>query len=189
MTELDYGACWRDAFSWQEYLHHQVQQHIALWQGVWTRARVPDAVLDEARGLGAGWKLLVISEDWCGDASNTVPVIAKLAEQVDGMEVRVVKRDDNLPLMDAFLTGTARSIPLVVVMDARHRVVGRWGPRPAELQAFVLREKAAGLRSAAEIYRDVRQWYARDRGESTLREILAVVAAAGGGSGENPGTG
>jgi len=189
MAELDYGAYWRDAFPWQEYLHHQVQQHVALWHGVWNRAQVPAWALDQARGLGTGWKLLVISEDWCGDASNTVPVIARLAEQVDGIEMRVVKRDDNLELMDAFLTGTARSIPLVVILDAENRVVGRWGPRPGELQAFVLREKAAGLRSSSEIYRDVRQWYARDKGETTLREILAIIAATGGVGGGASGTG
>jgi hypothetical protein len=34
------------------------------------------------------------------------------------------------------------------------------------------------VRPAAEIYRDVRQWYARDRGETTLREIIAIIAAA-----------
>jgi hypothetical protein len=174
-TDLDYAAYWRDAFSWSDYLHAEVKQHAALWHAVWERSRVPEEVLAEARTLGGGWKLLVISEDWCGDASNTVPVVARLAEQVEGIELRVVKRDDDPELMDAHLTAGSRSIPLVIALDAEFRPVGRWGPRPAELQDFVLREKAAGLRPTAEIYRDVRQWYARDRGESTLREVLAVL--------------
>jgi hypothetical protein len=91
--------------------------------------------------------------------------------------MRIVKRDENTGLMDAYLTGGSRSIPLAVVLDADHRPVGRWGPRPAELQAFVLGEKAAATRPVEQIYRDVRQWYARDAGASTLREILAILAA------------
>ena len=181
MAELDYRAYWERAFSWDDYLHREVKEHVALWQGVWARSTVSPAALEEARGLGGGWKLLVISEDWCGDASNTVPVMARLAEAAPGMEMRVVKRDENPELMDAYLTGTSRSIPLAIVLDADFRPVGRWGPRPSELQAFVLREKAAGTRPTGEIYRDVRQWYARDRGETTVREILDIIREASAG--------
>ncbi|MDB4949551.1 MAG: hypothetical protein JWM27_2200 [Gemmatimonadetes bacterium] len=182
MTEPDYRGSWDAAFSWGDYLGREVVKHPELWNGVWQRSRVPQWALDEAVDTGGPWRLLVISEDWCGDASNTVPVLARLAEALPGLEMRVVKRDENLPLMDRWLTGTARSIPLAVLLDADFRPVGRWGPRPAELQARVLREKAEGERAAADIYRDVRQWYARDRGETTIREVLALMrgAAAGG---------
>ena len=175
MTDLDYRAFWNDGFTWSDYLGSEVLEHRDLWLAVDSRAVVPAWAAEEAAALGGGWKLLIISEDWCGDASNTVPVIARLAETAPGVEVRIVKRDENPELMDRHLTNGARSIPLAVVLDRDFRLVGQWGPRPAELQEMVLREKKAGLRPLAEIYRDVRRWYARDRGESTLREILAVM--------------
>ncbi len=81
--------------------------------------------------------------------------------------------------MDLYLTNGSRSIPIVVIMDDAFRPVGRWGPRPAELQEFVIREKRGGDRPASEIYKDARRWYARDRGETTLREVLAVMADVG----------
>jgi hypothetical protein len=177
MADLDYEGYWNRGFSWADYIAREVKENLPLWEGVYGKAAVPGWVVDEARRIGGDWKLLVISEDWCGDASNTVPVMARLAEAVPGVEMRVVKRDENTELMDAYLTGGSRSIPLAVVLDADLRPVGRWGPRPAELQAFVLREKAAATRPVEQIYRDVRQWYARDAGASTLREILAILAA------------
>jgi hypothetical protein len=177
-ADLDYRGFWDRAFAWDDYLNREVQQHLSLWQGVWAKSTVPAWAVDEARGTGGEWRLLVISEDWCGDASNTVPVLARLADAVPSVQMRVVKRDENPELMDAYLTGASRSIPLAVVLDAGFRPVGRWGPRPTELQDFVLREKAAGVRPTAEIYRDVRQWYARDRGETTIREVLAILRAA-----------
>ncbi|HEX5727135.1 MAG TPA: thioredoxin family protein [Longimicrobiaceae bacterium] len=178
MTGLDYRAYWEAAFPWDDYLGREVRKHRELWEGIWARARTPDGALERLRETGGEWKLLVISEDWCGDASNTVPVLARLAADAPSLELRVVKRDENPALMDAYLTGAARSIPLAVVLGPDFAPVGRWGPRPAELQAFVLAEKRAGLRPAAEIYREVRQWYARDRGETTVRELLEVLAAA-----------
>jgi hypothetical protein len=105
-------------------------------------------------------------------------VIAGLAAAAPTLEMRVIKRDEHPELMDAYLTGTARSIPLAILLDEQFKPRGRWGPRPAELQDFVLREKSAGTREPSEIYRDVRSWYARDRGETTLREVLEVIEAA-----------
>lgn len=80
--------------------------------------------------------------------------------------------------MDLYLTNGSRSIPIVVIMDEEFRPAGRWGPRPAALQESVIREKRAGERLASEIYKDARRWYARDRGETTLREVLAIMAGA-----------
>jgi hypothetical protein len=76
--------------------------------------------------------------------------------------------------MDRYLTGTARSIPIVIVLTEAMEELGHWGPRPAELQAWVLEKKRAG--AGREIYPEIRRWYAQDKGESTLREILRIVA-------------
>jgi hypothetical protein len=123
--------------------------------------------------VGSSRKLLVIAEDWCGDASNTVPVIAKLAETVPSLELRVIARDQNLELMDQYLTNGSRSIPIVIVLNDEFEEVGHWGPRPSQLQAWVMANRATTPK--AELYPQVRKWYARDRGETTLREVLAAA--------------
>jgi hypothetical protein len=176
MSDLDFRTYWDNAFSWEAYLNREVQKHEEMWRGVYARSVVPDWALERGREIGGEWKLLVISEDWCGDAFNTVPVMARMAEVLPSVKIRIVKRDENLELMDAFLTSGSRSIPLVIVLRPDFTVAGRWGPRPPELQEFVTSEKKAGLRPSGEIYRDVRRWYARDRGESTLRQLLDLMA-------------
>jgi hypothetical protein len=178
-STLRHGAEWARAIPWDRYLEEEVHEHVELWTGVWERSRTPEAELSRLAEVGGRWRLLVLAEDWCGDASNTVPVIARLAGDAPELEMRVLKRDENPGLMDLYLTDGSRSIPLAVVLDENDAPVGRWGPRPAELQAFVIREKRAGARPGADIYRDTRRWYARDRGASTVREIVdAIVAAA-----------
>lgn len=157
----------------------RVEKNAELWRGVWERVTLPEGVVERARELGADWRLAALSEDWCGDAVNTLPVVARLAEKA-GWDFRVFSRDENPDLMDAHLTGgTSRSIPVVVVYDADFREVGWWGPRPAEIQSWVLEE---GLTMpSADRYKEVRRWYARDRGRSTLQEVLDVFALAGSG--------
>jgi hypothetical protein len=177
MSDLDFRTYWDNAFSWDDYLNREVKKHEEMWRGVYAKSVVPEWALERGAEIGGDWRLLVISEDWCGDAFNTVPVMARLAEVLPTVQIRIVKRDENLELMDAFLTNGSRSIPLVIVLRPDFSVAGRWGPRPPELQEFVLSEKKAGVRPVDEIYRDVRRWYARDRGESTLRQLLDLMAA------------
>jgi hypothetical protein len=150
-----------------------VTKHEALWASVWRRAEVDDAAVQRLATLGGMWHLLVLSEDWCGDAVNTVPVVARLAELAPNADVRVLARDANLDLMDTHLTGTSRSIPIVIVLDEQWREVGWWGPRPAGLQAWVMGPGKALEQEAK--YREVRAWYARDRGRSTVEEIVRLI--------------
>jgi len=163
------------AMTFSQYLG-TVDSHRDLWHGVHERVRLPEDVVADAAAIPGAWHLLALSEDWCGDAVNTLPVIARLAERV-GWDFRVLGRDDNPDLMDSHLTdGRSRSIPIVIVYDGRFDEVGWWGPRPGEIQAWVMGE---GLSmTSADRYRVVRTWYARDRGRTTLAEILDIVRAA-----------
>jgi hypothetical protein len=103
-------------------------------------------------------------------------VVARLTEAA-GWDLRVLTRDDNPDLMDAHLTnGRSRSIPVVIVYDERLREIGWWGPRPGEIQAWVLGEGLA--MPSPERYKVVRGWYARDRGRTTLSELLEVFSRA-----------
>jgi hypothetical protein len=173
--ELDYAGYWRRALPWARYFEEEVVEHRDLWEGVYRRARVPLWAAQRVEQTGSKWKLLVLSEDWCGDASNTVPILARLAEGADSVELRILKRDENPELMDRYLTNGSRSIPVAIVLDEELRPVGRWGPRPAGLQEYVLAEKGAERLSKKEIYRETRRWYARDKGLTTLEELVAVI--------------
>jgi hypothetical protein len=170
-TPLDFASLWDSALPYHDFVAASTE-HRGLWQGLHRIAVVPEW----ARGLDfsdAPRRLLVLAEDWCGDASNTIPILAKLAEQVPGLELRILRRDEHPAVMDRYLTGSSRSIPIVIALDAGFRELGHWGPRPGELQALVTASR--GTVPKEELYPRVRKWYARDRGETTLREVLAVT--------------
>ena len=178
ITALNHETDWGRGIPWTRYLEDDVREHADLWKGVWSRAVSPAAQLDRLARIGGFWRLLVLSEDWCGDASNLVPVLARFAADAPELELRVLKRDENPDLMDLYLTGGSRSIPLVIVLDEHGRPVTRWGPRPTELQEEVLRRKREGELSNPDIYRLTRRWYAQDRGTTTIRELVDRIEEA-----------
>ena len=68
---VDFKALWDKALPFEPFVASCKAEHCGLWQGIYKLARIPDWAL-AAVPPGAGRKLLVIAEDWCGDASNTV---------------------------------------------------------------------------------------------------------------------
>lgn len=169
---LDFKKLWDEGFTFDAFVATCKAEHCGLWQGIYNLARIPEWAL-AAIPAGKKRRLLVIAEDWCGDASNTVPIIAKLADQAPWVELRVIMRDQNPEVMDHYLTNGARSIPIVIVLDEAFNEIGHWGPRPSELQAWVMANR--GIIPKAELYPQVRRWYARDRGETTIREVLEAA--------------
>ena len=148
-----------------------VEKNAELWRSIYERTRIPDSYVDRVHALGRSWHLLALSEDWCGDAVNVVPVVAKLADLAGNLDVRVLGRDANPDIMDAHLTGASRSIPVIILLDAHFDECGWWGPRPLELQSWVLGPGRSLEKT--ERYREIRRWYARDQGRAILEEVVS----------------
>lgn len=144
-----------------------------LWDSIYKRAVLSDDARKRAAALEGKWYMLVLTEDWCGDSISILPYLARLGECCGTIEMRILGRDDNKDLMDAHLTGTSRSIPVVIVYDANFVERGWWGPRPGPLQSWVTSEGLALPKP--DRYRHIRTWYARDRGVTAVSEILTIM--------------
>ena len=144
-----------------------------LWVAITHRVTIPLEISARVETLGGHWHLLVLNEDWCGDAVNIVPIVAKLADSVSNVDLRILARDENLDIMDTHLTGKSRSIPIVILLNKKFEECGWWGPRPRALQKWVT-EKGM-LLPKDERYREIRTFYARDRGLTTMEEIVSML--------------
>lgn len=127
--------------------------------------------------LDVNWIWLVITEGWCGDAAQNVPVIEKLAAANDGIKTLYVLRDENLDLMDQFLTVGSRSIPVLIAIDGEtDRVLGTWGSRPAAAQQYFAALKADGM-DKDQIVEKMQRWYNEDRSHSMQAEFVGLTEA------------
>ncbi len=163
---------WAQAESFERLLE-RVTINRALWHSLTARATVSSAAIERAGTLSGRWNLLVLTEDWCGDSVNTLPVLARLVASAPNLCMRLLERDENPDLMSTHLSGGSRSIPVVMALDEDFRERAWWGSRPAPVQRWVL-DKGLAL-SRVERYREVRTWYARDRGATTVDEILTML--------------
>ncbi len=121
---------------------------------------------------------LVLTEAWCGDAAQIIPIMKKMADQNELINMRLVLRDQHLDIMDEFLTnGKSRSIPKLVVLDSNSLdVLGDWGPRPFEAQEMYDNWRLNDGDDYREISETLHKWYADDKTASTQEELLPLIA-------------
>jgi hypothetical protein len=119
---------------------------------------------------------VILSEVWCGDAAQNVPLLARIVDYLPQGQVQILFRDSHLDLMDQYLTNGGRSIPkLIVVERSSGQVLATWGPRPAPAQELVMAYKANPTKSFEEFAEDLHAWYAKDKGQSLKAEIFELL--------------
>lgn len=99
-------------------------------------------------------RVIVLAEEWCGHCMLNIPILLRLTEQVD-MPIRFLRRDENLELMDQYLTnGKSRTIPIFIFIDEDGNEVTKWGPLADYTKQFVDKHRVNLPAKDAEDYQD-----------------------------------
>ncbi|MEQ8705158.1 MAG: thioredoxin family protein [Phaeodactylibacter sp.] len=148
-------------------------------------SRLTPETLGGIERLQAPVTMLVLTEAWCGDAAQVIPVLQKLAEASPRLSLKLILRDEHPDIMDAFLTNGGRSIPKIIfINDSSGEVAGSWGPRPAAVQQIVIdyKTKLQQLEDAKakkvlqqETIVETQKWYARDKTKSIQSEVMQAL--------------
>ncbi|MEN3323350.1 thioredoxin family protein [Mariniflexile soesokkakense] len=119
---------------------------------------------------------LVVIESWCGDGAHVLPVLNKIAELNNHINLKIVLRDENPELMDLFLTNKRRSIPKLIMIDAETGdVLNTYGPRPSEATSLVSRYKMKYGFLTPEFKEDLQHWYNGDKGQNVIDDITNML--------------
>lgn len=119
---------------------------------------------------------LVLTESWCGDAAHVIPVINKVAQLNDKIDLRLVLRDDNDALMQQFLTNGGKSIPKLIMVDNPSKaVLDTFGPRPSGARILIEEYLAEHGAITEELKEMLKKWYNKDKGQGTIADLLVLL--------------
>lgn len=157
-------------------LLHYTKMNMQRMNRVSKTTVLTDELLLAISSIEGKYHFLVISEGWCGDAAQIVPVIDKIVSAApDKFDLKLVLRDQHLPLIDANLTNGSRAIPVLLILDESYDpVMPKWGPRPLVLQELLKNWKAEtdDMMVTAE---KLHAWYAKDKTQAIQYELLALL--------------
>jgi hypothetical protein len=137
--------------------------------------KISEETTQEFQKVSAPQTWLVITEGWCGDAAQNLPVLNKIATASDHIDLRVVLRDENIELMDLFLTNGGRSIPKLIALDKENNVINSWGPRPTVATKMVADYIKKNGVLDLEFKQDLQIWYNKDKGQSVQEDFVNLA--------------
>lgn len=137
--------------------------------------KMDSEVLKTLQNLKSKQTWLVISEGWCGDAAQILPIIKLMTETSENIKLKIVLRDENEVLMNQFLTNGSKSIPKLIILDENLNLINHWGPRPEAAKNLIIDYKAKHgiVDETAKIA--LQKWYLDDKGISTMKEITKLL--------------
>jgi len=119
---------------------------------------------------------LVLTESWCGDAAHVLPVMQKIADLNSNIDVKVVLRDENDELMNAFLTNGGKAVPKLIMIDeVTGEVFNSYGPRPSDATQLVQAYKTKHGHLSPEFKEDLQHWYNKDKGQTAVKDLLTLL--------------
>jgi Thioredoxin len=134
-----------------------------------------EKLIDIVRRIDEHQLWMVITETWCGDSAQCLPIIAKTATLNDKIDLRILLRDSNFDIIDHYLTnGKSRSIPILVAFDLEGAELFKWGPRPETAKTLVANLKSMGF-SKEEFNTKLHLWYGRNKGKDLESEIIQLL--------------
>ncbi len=136
---------------------------------------VDDGLAMKLKSMSCPVNWLLLTEAWCGDAAQNVPMLNKMAEASDNIHLRLLLRDDHPEIMDQYLTNGGRSIPKLIILDGEMNEIATWGPRPSEIQQMVMENKRTGKMPYSEFGKVVQKWYTQDQGKSLQLEMMTII--------------
>jgi len=184
-----------NAISYQEYSNlitkivseknttgnEQTQEHIEFTKLNSSRMRRINkaiALTDEAINIFNNVRKqtwVVLCESWCGDSAHTLPVLNKIAENSNNIDLKIVLKDDNLDLMNAFLTNGSQAIPKLIIVDESYCLINVWGPRSKAATQLALDYKRE-FGSIDDVFKkNLQIWYNRDRGISIVSDLVKLI--------------
>ena len=138
--------------------------------------KVPSEIETSIKNDPRDIHFLVLSESWCGDAAQSLPMVSKIAKCHPNWSMSIVSRDEHPVLMDAYLTNGGRSIPKVLILDNKTlEVLADWGPRPTVATKMVVDYKEIHGALDADFKQSLQLWYNKDKGQSTLQDFLILL--------------
>lgn len=133
-------------------------------------------IIELLKNIPAKMHWIVIAEPWCGDGAQNIPMLAKIVSHINNIDLKIILRDENPEIMDAFLTDGKRAIPKLICIDPQqNKILGVWGARPYKMQQLFLHCKHIDNRSHEDCLKELHSSYAHDRGESLQHELIQLL--------------
>lgn len=162
---------WIDkGINWQSYIA-SCTKNIGRMKDIYARLSLPEEPVAFFRAKGP-FTIICITEDWCPDCVQNLPLLIKLAESLPLTRIKFYFRDRNEELMNHYLTDGRKIIPTFIFLDRDFKELGKWSGPSRRAKAWTMDTLVRG-RKIEEIPREEKAKFNKLYDERFLKEFYA----------------
>ena len=174
-TQVDENVLKMESSDVEEKMLHYTKMNVQRMKRIEKTTVLNEELIAALQSVQEDWTWFVLTEGWCGDAAQNVPVIAKMADLSPHITLKLVLRDDHEELMNQYLTEGGKSIPKLICINNAGKELGVWGPRPEAPQQMMRDYKASGDTDYQKLVERMQLWYAKDKTAAIQAEFIALL--------------
>jgi len=138
--------------------------------------KIEESIVEKFQNFKGNQTWIVLTESWCGDAAHSMPVMNKVAEMAEHITLKVLHRDENIALMNEFLTNGSMSIPKLIIFDNNtQEVINDWGPSPSTVIKMTQEFKEKHEVLTPEFKKEIQVWYNQNKGKCVAGDMAKLI--------------
>ena len=157
-----------------EELVHYTKLNVQRMERIYKTAQILPELEQKIKAINSPQTWIAISEAWCGDAAQNIPLFQRLAELNSNITFKIVLRDENPDLMERYLTNGTKAIPIVFAL-LNGKQIWKWGPRPAAAQNLVLEFKKMQQGTVEDMKTQLHTWYTHNKTIDQQHELISLL--------------
>ena len=158
-----------------EELAHYTQLNLTRMRRIYKHTELLPSFIDALDSVQQRVYIICLTEFWCGDAAQNLPVIELAAEKNKNITIKYLFRDENEELMGQYLTYGGKSIPKYILLDGAGNEIANWGPRPSTVQREMENLKATKA-TKEQMIETIQKWYNADKTFSLQQEWMVLFS-------------
>lgn len=139
--------------------------------------KLTEEIISKVNSITQKQNWLVITEAWCGDSAQNLPVIGKIASLNSNINLNIILRDENIPWIEKYNTNGSHSVPKLIMFDDAGIEISIWGPRPMESQVIYDQWKNDPNKVPFDQFEKIlHTWYAKNKTIAIQSELLGILS-------------
>ncbi|WP_427340385.1 thioredoxin family protein [Caloranaerobacter sp. DY30410] len=166
---MDVSCLYDKGVSFDEFVNKDKDTYREKALEILDKMKLNDDLINKVKSIDKKIKVLVCAEIWCPDCMINVPVLAKMKQLNDNIDISIVEKNGNEDFFIKYSEEDRVKIPTFVFFDENFKELGSFVEHPKKIKDIISKGNQPNIIVAMRKYRK------GEYAEETLKDILEIL--------------
>ncbi|KPU26522.1 hypothetical protein TR13x_09585 [Caloranaerobacter sp. TR13] len=166
---MDINCLYDQGVSFDEFVNKDKDTYREKTLEILNKIKLNDDLINKVKSIDKKIKVLVCAEIWCPDCMINVPVLEKIRQYNQNIDISIVEKDGNEDFFIKYSEEDRVKIPTFVFFDENFKELGSFVEHPKKIKEIISKGNQPNIIVAMRKYRK------GEYAEETLMDILEIL--------------